>query len=63
MICKCIDCSQRKVGCHDACEDYARYKAYVDYLRRKTSFETESRSREALAALKRKEYYMRHKLR
>ena len=63
MICKCIDFNRRKVGCHSVCEDYEKYKSYIDSLRRKTSFETESRSREALAAVKRKEFYMRHKLR
>jgi len=33
MTCKCKNCEQRTLGCHDTCEAYAEYRAYIAGVR------------------------------
>lgn len=32
--CKCIDCTRRDIGCHSRCEDYKKWKAEIDKVRK-----------------------------
>lgn len=32
--CKCIDCTRRDIGCHSRCEDYKKWKAEIDKIRK-----------------------------
>ena len=32
---KCYKCERRKLGCHSICEDYKKYKEYLEKIRAK----------------------------
>lgn len=32
---KCYGCQKRKLGCHSKCEDYKKYKEYLEKIRAK----------------------------